>query len=153
MASREPREFRMHAGAKLAFGVSAGLCLLLIVIGWPVGLWFLITLLRGRLIIDRDGVRAASFFNTRIDFTEVERLGLVRMPIIGGGIGGYLARRKCDGPEGISLFARYRSGKERNVLVSLYESPDEILREVQERVGKPIETMEMGLLSPKWPQQ
>ena len=143
-------DHRLHPGARSALTVAAVLCMILIV-GIPFGVWILIRVSGGKVSFDDRGLTARALGSLRVDFADVTRIGLLRVPIVARGIGGALARKKVGGNEGINLCFQTRAGKTKKFLVSQFEHHEEIVAEAARRVGKPVETLKMGLISPSWP--
>jgi hypothetical protein len=149
------KEYRLHSGARSANTVVGVLCCLLVV-GIPLGIWVFVRAAAARVKLGAEGLSAANVFaSTNWAWRDVERLGVLRVQVVtGGGIGGALARQKVGGDHATHLVAKTKDGKTRSFMVSMYENMDEILGEAERRAGKPLETLEAGMLgvgSAKWP--
>jgi hypothetical protein len=144
-------EYPFHSGARMALNVAAVLCMILIV-GIPIGIWIMIRVSGAKVSLDDKGITAKGLGSLHVDFTDVSRFGVLRVPIIARGIGGMLAKKKVGGDEGINLCIMTKAGKTRKFIVSQYEKWDEIIAEFGNRCGKKEETLKMGVFGPKWPE-
>jgi hypothetical protein len=145
------REFPFHDGAKVALKV-AGVLTMLLIVTLPVGIWLLMRAAGGKVILDGRGLTAKALGTVHVDFDDVARFGILRVPIVAGGIGGALARRKVGGPEGINLCFLTKSGKSKKLIVSQYHQWEQIVDEVSRALHKQPETLTMGLFGLKWPE-
>ena len=144
-------EYRLHAGARMALNVAGVLCLITI-LGIPFGIWILMCVAGARVTLDDQSLVAKALGTTRVDYADVTRFGVLRVPIIARGIGGALARRKVGGNEGVNLCFMTRAGKTKKFIVSQYDKWEEIVAEVGQRVQKKPEELKMGAWGPKWPE-
>jgi hypothetical protein len=147
----DAREYPFHAGAKSALTV-AGVLTMLLIISIPIGIWILIRTAGAKVILHAEGLTARALGTVHVNYAEVARFGLLRVPIVAGGIGGALARKKVGGPEGINLCFLTKSGKTKKFIVSQYENWEEIVAEVGKALQKQPEPVGMGLFGPKWPE-
>jgi hypothetical protein len=132
-------EYRFHEGAQTALTLIAALCFFL-VLPSPVGVWLLSRRSKGKVKISLSEVVAEGLGGrTSFRFDEIARLGLHEVPIVVGGMGGALARRRVGGDKAIYLVARTHSGQTRKVLVSSYENSNEIIRQISVRAQKACE--------------
>jgi hypothetical protein len=145
-----PTEYPFHSGAKTALNVAAVLCMILI-IAIPVGIWMLVRVAGAKVTLHAKGLTARGLGTLNVDFADVQRFGLLRVPIIARGIGGALARKKVGGDEALHLCFMTKAGKTRNFIVSQYERHDEIVAEVGRQLQMQPETVNMGVFGPKWP--
>jgi hypothetical protein len=147
-----PREVPFHDGARSALRITAILCLITC-IGIPFGIWLLYRVSTARLTIDANGLTARTEFKTvRVAFADVERVGVLRVAIIAGGIAGVLARKKVGGGDAIHLAFRLRGGASKMFMVSMFEGHEQIVSDLARGLNRPIEPLQMGLwTAPKWP--
>jgi hypothetical protein len=150
----ETAEFPFHKGARTALYVAGGLCIILICAA-PIGLYFIWRTMKGKVIIDRERIRAEGLMTDEIVFADVERLGLLNVPMVARGIGGMLARMKLDNMDyGVNLVAKLKSGKNVKFVLNQYEKHGEIIERVKQACPNvPMETIAMGLLTWKWPER
>jgi hypothetical protein len=144
-------DYRFHSGARMALNVAGVLCLITIV-GIPFGIWILMRVAGARVTLHDGGLEARALGTTRVDYADVTRFGVLRVPIIARGIGGALARKKVGGDEGVNLCFQTRAGKTKKFIVSQYENWEELVAEVGRRVQKKPEELKMGVWGPKWPE-
>src|SRR5262249_8441687 len=138
-------------GARTSLTIVAILCSVLIV-AIPVGVWLLLRMLGGKVRISQSGLEAKGLYGSiTFEFSEVARVGLLEVPIIARGMGGALVRQRVGGDKAIHLVVRTHAGKTKKFIASSYEDFQEIIREVTERTGKPLETLSTGLIGVKWP--
>jgi hypothetical protein len=142
--------YPMHRGAKTALYIAGGLtCLLIVTI--PLGLFIIWRASRGRVELSAEGVTQYGLGSTRIRFSEVQRLGVLSIPIHARGLGGALARKKCGGPNGVNFCAMDRRGKTHKFVASMYENYGEIFERSSQATQRPVETLSMGALKLRWP--
>ena len=84
---------------------------------------------------------------------EIERLGLLEVRMVGGGLGGALARQMNGGDVAVNLMAITRAGKKLKFVLSRYEKHEELMTRVVVATGLTPETLSMGLMGPKWPER
>jgi hypothetical protein len=149
------KEYPLHKGARSALNVTGVLCCLLVV-GIPLGVWIFVRSAAARVKLGVDGLSASNVFSSaHWAWRDVARLGVLRVQVVtGGGVGGALAKQKVGGDYATHLVAKMADGKTRSFMVSMYEDMDAILQEAGQRAGKPLETLEAGMLgvgSAKWP--
>jgi hypothetical protein len=142
--------FPMHGGAKTAL-VVVGVLLCLLIITIPVGIYIIIRVQGGRVELTRKALVARSIGTVRIPLDDVARVGICKVAVVGGGVGGALARKKVGGDEGVNLCVMDRRGKTRKFIASMYERHEELCAEVSSLTGKPLETVTLGAFSLKWP--
>lgn len=143
--------YPMHGGAKGAFYTAGGLCCLLI-ITIPVGIWFIIKAAGARVELSDTHVVQRGLTTVKIAFADVTRLGILEVAVVGGGIGGAIARKKCGGRTAIHLCTVDARGKNRRFMASMYGNYQEIIDRVAAATGKPVERLSMGVMGPKWPE-
>lgn len=149
----ETLEFPFHKGARTALYVAAALCIVLVCAA-PIGAYFIFRVSRGKVSVDGAKLRAEGLLTDEIQFSEVERLGLLKIPLVARGIGGALARMKLNNMDhGVNLVAKLRSGKNVKLLLNQYERHEQIIERVKQACpGVPLEEIPMGLLTWKWPE-
>jgi hypothetical protein len=149
------KQFPLTSGARTAMIVVGVLCCLL-VFALPIGIWVFYRLGKAKVTLTPEGLEAVNVFSgTRYAWTDVERLGLMQVAVAkGGGVAGAMAREKTGGDAATHLIVRTKAGDNRSFMVSSYENMLDILDEVEQRVGKPYETVEpgaAGAMGAKWP--
>ena len=147
-------EYPFHKGARTSLDIAAGLCILLVCAA-PIGAYFIWRVMKGRVVIDAEKIRAEGMMTDEIVFAEVERIGIVKIPMVAGGIGGYLARMKLDHMDyGVNLVAKLNNGKNVKFLLNQYENHGQIIERVKQALPtKQLEDIPMGLLTWKWPER
>ena len=150
----ETLEYPFHKGARTSLYVAAGLCILLVCAA-PIGLYFIWRVSKGKVTIDGTKIRAEGLLTDEILFADVERLGILRVPMVAGGIGGALARMKLNNMDtGVNLVAKLRNGKNVKFLLNQYENHEQIIEKVKQRCPSvQLEEIPMGMLTWKWPEQ
>jgi hypothetical protein len=146
----ENREFRLHKGARTALNIAGILCIVLIIAA-PFGIWIMLRVAGGKLILGAQGLVAKALGTVQYDWKDVDRIGLVSVPIVARGIGGMLARQKVGGDFALNVCVLLRSGKKRMFTVSMYEDHQAALEQITAAVGKPYEDLKMGVFGVKWP--
>lgn len=149
----EPLDFPMHKGARTSmYVVAVLLCLLCVTI--PFAIYLFIRIGSCRVRLQGRTLEARGIVTDTVNFDDVERVGVLRIPMVARGIGGALARMKLDNmDEGVNLVFRLKSGKDVKFIANQYERHAELLEKVTALFGKPLETIPMGLLSWKWPER
>jgi hypothetical protein len=147
----ENREYRLHQGARTALNVAGILCLVLI-IGAPFGIWILWRVAGGKIILSPGGVVAKALMTVSFDWKDVDRIGVVRVPIIARGIGGMLARKKVGGDHSVNVCVKLRNQKKRMIIISQFEDYQTAMEQISSAVGKPYEELTMGAFGVKWPE-
>jgi hypothetical protein len=148
----ETVEYPFHKGARTSLYIAAALCIILVCAA-PIGLYFIYRVSKGKVTIDSQKLRAEGLMTDEIVFADVDRLGVVNIPMVARGIGGMLARMKLDNMDyGVNLVARLKNGKDVKFLVNQYENHQAIIDKVKQALPNvPIETIPMGIFSWKWP--
>lgn len=146
----EETVYPLHKGARTSLIVVAVLlCVLCVTI--PAAIYVLYRVKTGGIRLRRTGLTARGLGTTELEFGEIERLGLLRVPIVAGGVGGALARQRMGGDAATHLVVRTRAGKDKRVIVSQFEKWEELVEEVKRSVQVPCEDIQMGMLTWKWP--
>lgn len=150
----ETYDYPFHKGARTSLYVAAVL-LILIVCAAPVGAYFIWRVRKAKVSISSSGLKAEGLLTDELKFADVERLGLLRIPLVARGLGGALARMKLNNMDhGLNLVARLNNGKDVKFLLNQYERHDEIIERVKQACPSiPIEEIPMGMLTWKWPER
>ncbi len=143
--------FPMHKGARGALYFAAFLCIL-IIIASPLGIWMILRARKGRVDFVPGGLNAYGMTTTRLVYADVERIGVMKVPVLARGLlGRWLVHKKLGGArEASNLVARTRTGKKLRILLNQFRDPERILSKVTAEVGKPMEEVPMGALGPRW---
>jgi len=139
----------MHGGARGAY-ITVAVLLILLVITIPVSIWMFIRVSGASITIGPDRLVVRGFLTKTWMFADIRRLGVLQVPVAGGGIGGVIARKKCGGPTAYHLCRINAAGKKSHFMVSQYTRHNEIISRVAASVGLRIEDVKMGALGPKW---
>ena len=122
----------------------------MLIVTIPIAIGIFISAARGRIELMHDAIVVRGLWATRIPLTDVQRLGVLHVPVVGRGIGRALARKKVGGSVGVNLCVMNSQGKTRKVLASMYENYQDLISRTQHIVHRPIETVQVGLIGPKW---
>lgn len=144
------KEFRLSKGARVALYIAGALCVVL-VFALPFGVWIIYRAATGKVTLSDKEVVARALLTTRVDLTDVSRLGILRVPVAAKGLGGALARQKVGGDEAINVCAMTRAGKTKKFVVSQFEDHAQITEQISKQLGMPYETLAVGMLGMKWP--
>jgi hypothetical protein len=147
----ERTEFPLHGGAKAAYTV-VGVLLCLLIITIPVGIYIIVRGRSGFVRLSGDAILARAIGSKRISLTDAQRVGVCRVPIIAKGIGGYLAKRKCGGEEGVNLCVMDGRGKTRKFIASMYVDHPQIIDHATRTTGRLLEEVRLGAFGLKWPE-
>jgi hypothetical protein len=144
--------YPFHKGARTALYIVAVL-LIVLVITIPLAIYFFIRVGSGKVIVSKTGVRAEGLMLTdSFEFADVARLGLLKSPIHGAGIGVAIARMKLGGlGYGMNVVVKTRAGKTIKFISNQYERHEEMIAQIQKAVPVPCEQLEIGMVSIKWP--
>ncbi len=151
-------EYRMHKPARVSLYIAGVLCMLLVVT-IPIGIWIIVRAAGAKVLVSPREVRAKALLGTTIQLADVTRVGrlLVKIQAAGGGIGGgigkALAQQKVGGTHATNLCVMTKGGKTIKFVASQFENHEQMAEQISKLTGKPIETVEMGFFSPKWPKQ
>lgn len=150
----ETLEYPFHKGARTSLYIAAALCIL-IVCAAPIGAYFIWRVMKGKITIDSQKIRAEGLMTDEFAWADVDRMGLLNIPMVARGIGGLLARMKLDNMDyGVNLVARLKNGKDVKFLLNQYERHQEIVEKVKLALPNvPMETIPMGIFSWKWPEK
>jgi len=145
----EPKVYVMHKGARSALKIAAFLVMLL-VITLPLGIWWFIKVGGARVELRPDTIQANGLTNMTVPVADIQRVGILRVPIVAKGLGASLAKAKVGGNEGVNLCMQLRNGKTKKFVASMYENYEDIFTSVSELTGLEMETLKMGMMGPKW---
>lgn len=146
-------EFRMHGRARTALNITGGL-LVLLCVTLPFAAWIFWRVSRAKVTLSADAVVAEGLVTDTVAFDDVERFGILRVPLVARGLGAVLANMKLDNMnEGINLVFKLKSGKEVKFLANQYERHAELIEQLSKRVRVPTETLTLGLVTHKWPER
>jgi hypothetical protein len=149
----EPLDFAMHKGARTSL-IIVGVLLCLLCVTAPFGIYIFIRIGSCRVRLANRTLEARGLVTDTVNLDDVERAGVLRIPMVARGVGGALARMKLDNMnEGVNLVFRLKNGKDVKFAANQYERHTELLEKVSAMLGKPLETIPMGLLSWKWPER
>lgn len=146
-------EFPMHKGARTSLYVVAAL-LVLLCVTIPFALYIVVRVRSAKVRVTSAGLEARGLLTTSVPFDEVERAGVLRVPLVARGLGAVLARMKLDNmDEGVNLVFRLRGGKDLKVLVNQFENHRDLVERVRASVRVPLEDVKMGVFGWKWPER
>lgn len=143
----------MHKGARTAL-IIVGVLLCVLCVTIPFAVWVFYRVGRARVVVRPDGLEAVALMTDTVAFDDVERFGVLRIPLAARGLGAVIANMKLDNMgEGVNLVFRLKSGKDVKFLANQYERHAELIERVSKSVRVPRETIPMGLLGWKWPER
>lgn len=146
-------EYPFHKAAKTSLIIAGVLCCIL-VFAAPIGIWIIYKVTRARVTISPTGVKVNGLFSSGFEFADVERLGLLKIPIAARGAGGALAQAKLGGlPYGLNLVAKLKNGKNVKFITNQHERHEEMIEKIKANVNVPCEEIPMGIFGWKWPEQ
>lgn len=146
-------EFRMHKGARTAL-IITGVLLCILCVTIPFAVWIFYRVSRAKVTVRPDGLDAEGLMTDSVQFDDVERFGVLRIPLAARGLGAVLANMKLDNMgEGVNLVFRLKNGKDVKFIANQYERHAELIELVSKSVRVPRETITMGVLSWKWPEK
>lgn len=149
----EATDYPMHKGARTSLYVVAGL-LVLLCVTIPFAVYVFIRVRSAKVRVTSSGLTARGLMTTEVPFDQVERAGVLRVPLVARGLGAVLARMKLDNmDEGVNLVFRLRGGKDVKVLVNQFENHRELVERVRGAVRVPLEDIKMGTFGWKWPER
>lgn len=146
-------EFPVHKPGKTSLTVVAVL-LMVLCVTFPAAIYVLIRLSKMRVKLTASGLEARGLVTDEVAFDQVDRFGILRVPVVARGIGGYLAKMKLNHmDEGVNLVFLLKNGKTVKFLANQYERHDEMIERITAAVRAPREEIKMGLLTWKWPEK
>lgn len=145
-------EYPFHKGARTALYIVAVL-LIVLVMTIPLAIYFFIRIGSGKVVITKTGVRAEGLMLTdKFEFADVARLGLLKAPLQGAGVGVAIANMKLGGlGYGMNVVVKTRAGKTIKFISNQYERHEDMIAKIQQAVPLPCEQVEVGAFSLKWP--
>jgi hypothetical protein len=149
----ETIEFPFHKGARTSLYIAAGLLIVLICAA-PIGFYFIWRVGKGKVSIDGTRIRAEGLLTDEILWADVERLGILKIPLAARGVGGMIANMKLNNMGyGVNLVAKLRNGKNVKFLLNQYENHEQIIEKVKQACPSvKMEEIPMGLFTWKWPE-
>jgi hypothetical protein len=149
------KQYPLSSGARTGMIVVGVLCCL-VLLAIPLGIWVFYRLGKAKVTLSPEGLEAVNIFSsTRYAWTDVARLGLMQVAMAkDGGMAGALARESTGGNSATHLIVKTNAGDNRSFLVSNYDEWQDILDQVEQRVGKPYEAVTpgaAGAMGAKWP--
>ena len=146
-------EFPLHKPARTSLTVVAVL-LMVLCVTFPAAIYLLVRLSQMKVKLTATGLEALGFLTDTVQFDQVERFGVLHVPVVAGGLGGYLARMKLNHmSEGLNLVFLLKNGKTVKFIANQYERHDELIDKVAASVRVPREELQMGLFNWKWPER
>lgn len=146
-------EFPMHKGARTALNIT-GVLLIILCVTIPFAVWVFYRVSKAKVTVGTEELVASGLVTDRVRFADVERFGVLRIPMVARGIGGVLANMKLDNMgEGVNLVFRMKDGKDVKFVCNQYERHQELIEAVTKAVRVPRETIAMGVLTWKWPER
>lgn len=146
-------EFPVHKAGRTSLTVVAVL-LMVLCVTFPAAIYVLVRLAKMRVKVTPTGLEARGMVTDEVAFDQVARFGVLHVPVVAGGLGGYLARMKLNHmSEGLNLVFLMKDGKTVKFLANQYERHDELIDRVAASVRVPREEIQMGLLTWKWPER
>lgn len=146
-------EFPMHSRARTALNITGGL-LVLLCVTIPFAIWVFYRVTKAKVTVTPEGLEATGLMTDTLRFDDVERFGVLRIPLAARGLGAVLANMKLDNMgEGVNLVFRLKNGKDVKFISNQYERHAELIELVTKSVRVPREDLKMGLLSWKWPEK
>lgn len=143
-------DYPFHKGARTALTV-AGVLMCLLCLTIPVGIYFIWRVRKGGVSLTNSGVNVKGLTDDSFEFADVQRLGLLKVPMVGRGLGGILANMRLDNMGyGLNLVVKLRDGKERKFLLNQFERHQELTERITKASPVPVEELTMGIVGPKW---
>jgi hypothetical protein len=132
-----------------------GVLLCVLCVPFPLALWIFWRIGRAKVEVRPDGLTAEGPVLTDVvRFEDVQRLGLLRVPLVAKGLGATIANMKLDNlGEGLNLVFRLKDGSDVKFIANQYERHTELIEAVRQATRLPCEPIQMGLLSWKWPER
>ena len=145
------KEYAFEKNVRLGCRIM-GVLLGLLLVTLPFGIWFWIKGGSGRLQFTDGGFRVngLGLTATEWNFSDIQRIGLLRVRVGGRGLGGVLGRMISGGDEAVNVCCIDKNGKQKRFLVSRYEGAEEIVQQIAAGSGLTLETVSQGLMGPKW---
>jgi|GEM_PF-3103373 len=148
-------DYRFKKGTRSAATIM-GVLLTVLIITIPFAIYFFLRKNSANVTFDEGGeglsVKGLGLTTSRWEFAELERIGMLNIRVVGGGIGGSIGRKLNGGEVAMNFVAITRGGKKLKFMVSRFEGTEAIIGRVVEATGLPLETVSMGAFGPKWPE-
>lgn len=147
-------EYPFHKGAKGSL-YTAAVLLLLLVFTIPIAIYFFWRIGRAKVTFTESGLEVNGLGSSKFDWSDVSRLGLLKIPLHARGVGGALAQAKLGGLNyGLNVVVQTKSGKNIKFIANQYERHDELVEKVKQHLSHlPCEEIPMGVFGWKWPAQ
>ena len=82
------------------------------------------------------------------------RLGLLKVPLGGGGVAGAVANAKLAGlGYGLNVVVQTKAGKNIKFIANQYVRHEELIATIKQRCAVPCEELTMGAFTWKWPER
>lgn len=143
MFHAQPYEFYLHERARRGLSSAAFFAIVMAVTA-PIGFWMLARINRAKCTVTQTHVVAHTFWPVRIDFHDVARLGLCRIPVTGTAAAVSVGTQAMGGSTGLWVCAMTRAGKTKRFATSMYEDSEALVELIAQRVGKPYEHLTAG---------
>lgn len=142
--------YPMHKGAKTALYIMCGL-LVILCATIPLAAYFLYRVQTAGARLRKTGLTVRGLGTVDVEFDDIERLGLLSVPVGGAGLGRVLAVARVGGEVASNLVIKTKSGKNEKVIISQFDQWPQFMEELKKSVRVPCEDIQMGALSWKWP--
>jgi hypothetical protein len=147
-------DFPLHKPGRTSLIITSVL-LMILCMTFPVAIYMLVRMGSLRVRVGARGLEAKGWFMTdEVNWDDVERFGVLRVPVVARGLGAVIARMKLNNMnEGVNLVFRLKNGKDVKFIANQYENHEAMIERVAASVRVPKEEIKMGLLSWKWPEK
>lgn len=147
-------EFPLHKPGRASLIITSVL-LMVLVMTFPVAIYMLVRMGSLRVRVGARGLEARGWFLTdEVSWDDVERFGVLRVPVVARGLGGLVVKMKLNNlNEGVNLVFRLKNGKDVKFIANQYENHAAMIERVTASVRVPREEIKMGALSWKWPER
>lgn len=153
LTAQQPVEFPLHKPGRTSMVILAVL-LMLLCVTVPFGLYLLVRMGSMRVRLSASSLEARGITTDVVEFDQVERFGVLRVPLVARGLGAVVARMKLDNmSEGVNLVFLLKSGKTVKFIANQFERHQDLVEQVTRLVRVPREELTMGLMGPKWPER
>jgi hypothetical protein len=135
--STSQAEFPMTTGYRVLYGV-LGVVLCLTVIGIPFGILFIATACTAKACFTREGMEAVYWpagFSRKMHFATARRVGV------------YFSSARAS----LMLCWQDDTGKTTEIMLSVYQNAEEMMKRVSRGTGLRLEALEPGWFSAAWP--
>jgi hypothetical protein len=146
-------DYPFHKGARTAL-IVVGVLLMIMCFTIPVGIWVIYRVLKGGVSLTNSGVTVKGITTDSFEWADVDRLGLLKIPVVARGIGGALANYRLDNlGYGLNLVVKLKSGKTIKFLLNQFERHADLTERITRASPVKVEELAMGVLGPKWPER